>query len=110
MALSTKNETDLSEFILPGQAALLLSKHIESKIVYGDYYQIIPGKIYTFTHLKENCNSKFTCKFFENSLVFICLNIRFRNKKFDNLYNLLSFLELSPLIVAISETRLKINP
>ena len=29
MALSTKNETDLTEFILPGQAASLLSKHIE---------------------------------------------------------------------------------
>ena len=110
MALSTKNETHLSEFILPGQTALLLSKHIEAKIVYGDYYRIILGKIYTFTHLKENCNSNFTCKFFENSLVLIRLNICFRNKKFDNLYNLLSFLELSPSIVAISKTRLKINP
>ena len=31
ITLSTKNETDLTEFILPGLAASLLSEHIETE-------------------------------------------------------------------------------
>ena len=51
-----------------------------------------------------------TCKFFENSLILIYINIRSFIKNFDNLYNLFFFLKFSPSIAAISETRLKNLP
>ena len=60
MALPTKNETDLTEFILPGQAASLLSKHIENEDVCDDHHRVVLDKIYGCTYLEENCNSNLT--------------------------------------------------
>ena len=107
MTFPTKNETDLTEFILPGQPFHLLSKHIDIEDVCDDRYRVILDKIHRCTYLEENCNPNLTCKFFENSLILMHINIRSLNKYFDNLYNLLSSLKFSSLIVAISETRLK---
>ena len=53
MALPTKNETDLTEFILPDQAASLLSKHIDIKNVCDDYNRIILDKIHRSTYLEK---------------------------------------------------------
>ena len=110
MTLLTKNDTDLTEFILSDQAASLLSKHIEIEDVCDDYYRVILDKIHRCTYLEENCNPNLSCKFFENSLMLMHINIRFLNKNFDNLYNLFSFRKFSPSIVVISETRLKNLP
>ena len=110
MTLLTKNDTDLTEFILSDQAASLLSKHMEIEDLCDDYYRVILDKIHRCTYLEENCNPNLSCKFFENSLMLMHINSRFLNKNFDNLYKLLSFRKFSPSIVAISETRLKNLP
>ena len=89
-ALSTKSKTDLTEFILPGQAATLLSNHTEIEDVCDDYYRIIPDKIYRCTCCEENCNPTFARKFLDNPfLILMNLNIRSRNKNFYILYKLL---------------------